>query len=169
MRGKVLAFDTKSGNGTISGDDGNRYALTGASLGAGVKGLIPGQEVDFMVANDNKAADIFPIKAHSASAPGGKSKVVAGLLALFLGGLGVHKFYLGRIGAGVFRILLLTLGYGMTLIAPFLVMGMGEGALVFSFLGLALILVLFVIQIVEAILYFTKSDEAFYEKYVVKK
>ncbi len=26
----------------------------------------------------------------------GKNKVVAGLLALFLGGIGVHKFYLGK-------------------------------------------------------------------------
>lgn len=30
-----------------------------------------------------------------------KSKIVAALLALFLGGIGVHKFYLGRIGAGI--------------------------------------------------------------------
>jgi TM2 domain-containing membrane protein YozV len=30
-----------------------------------------------------------------------KDKNVAAILALFLGGLGVHKFYLGRIGAGV--------------------------------------------------------------------
>jgi TM2 domain-containing membrane protein YozV len=30
-------------------------------------------------------------------APGqGKSKVVAGVLALFLGGIGVHRFYLGQ-------------------------------------------------------------------------
>ena len=27
----------------------------------------------------------------------GKNKTVAGLLALFLGGLGIHKFYLGKI------------------------------------------------------------------------
>jgi TM2 domain-containing membrane protein YozV len=30
-----------------------------------------------------------------------RSKVVAGLLALFLGGLGIHKFYLGKGGLGV--------------------------------------------------------------------
>jgi len=30
-----------------------------------------------------------------------KSKVVAGLLGIFLGGIGVHKFYLGRIGWGL--------------------------------------------------------------------
>lgn len=30
-----------------------------------------------------------------------KSKVAAGLLAIFLGGLGIHKFYLGKIGWGI--------------------------------------------------------------------
>jgi TM2 domain-containing membrane protein YozV len=30
-----------------------------------------------------------------------KNKVVAGLLAIFLGGFGIHKFYLGKIGQGI--------------------------------------------------------------------
>lgn len=34
-----------------------------------------------------------------------KNKVVAGLLAIFLGGFGIHKFYLGRIGWGVVYLL----------------------------------------------------------------
>lgn len=34
-----------------------------------------------------------------------KSKTAAGLLALFLGGIGVHKFYLGQVGAGIVYIL----------------------------------------------------------------
>lgn len=33
--------------------------------------------------------------------PSGKSKLVAGLLGIFLGGLGIHKFYLGKIGMGI--------------------------------------------------------------------
>jgi len=35
------------------------------------------------------------------SQPSTKSKTTAGLLALFLGGLGAHKFYLGKTGMGV--------------------------------------------------------------------
>lgn len=38
-------------------------------------------------------------------APNGKSKLAAALFALFLGGLGIHKFYLGRIGRGVVYLL----------------------------------------------------------------
>lgn len=37
--------------------------------------------------------------------PNGKSKLVAALFALFLGGLGIHKFYLGMIGWGVVYLL----------------------------------------------------------------
>jgi TM2 domain-containing membrane protein YozV len=34
-------------------------------------------------------------------APNGKSKLAAALFALFLGGLGIHKFYLGQTGWGI--------------------------------------------------------------------
>lgn len=34
-----------------------------------------------------------------------KSKTVAVLLAFFLGGIGVHKFYLGKTGAGALYLL----------------------------------------------------------------
>ena len=44
-----------------------------------------------------------PLPGHSGAAS--KSKVAAGLLAIFLGGLGVHKFYLGQIGLGIVYLL----------------------------------------------------------------
>lgn len=34
-----------------------------------------------------------------------KSKIVAGVLALILGGLGIHKFYLGKTGAGILMLI----------------------------------------------------------------
>jgi TM2 domain-containing membrane protein YozV len=81
----------------------------------------------------------------------GKNRIAAALLAFFLGGLGVHKFYLGRNGAGV-AMLAITIGgtcLGMFLIVPFL------GPLVIG-----------VIAFVEFIIYLTKSDAEFEEIYV---
>ncbi|MCR8634811.1 MULTISPECIES: TM2 domain-containing protein [Paenibacillus] len=34
-----------------------------------------------------------------------KSKTTAGILAILLGGLGVHKFYLGKVGWGIVYLL----------------------------------------------------------------
>ena len=34
-----------------------------------------------------------------------KSKVAAGILAIFFGGIGVHKFYMGQIGMGILYLL----------------------------------------------------------------
>lgn len=46
-----------------------------------------------------------------------KSKIVAGLLGLFLGGLGVHNFYLGYTGKAVAQLLLTLIGW-IILIGP---------------------------------------------------
>jgi TM2 domain-containing membrane protein YozV len=69
----------------------------------------------------------------------GSKKMVAGILGILLGAWGVHKFYLGFIGPGVIQIVLtiLTCGVG-------------------GILGL-----------IEGIIYLTKSDEDFYETYIV--
>jgi len=40
-----------------------------------------------------------------ALAPNGKSKLAATLFAIFLGGFGIHKFYLGSIGWGIVYLL----------------------------------------------------------------
>ena len=68
-----------------------------------------------------------------------KSKVAAGLLAIFLGTLGIHKFYLGRTGEGIL-ILVLDILLGWTFIVP--------GIIEF-------------VCFIEALIYFTKSDEEF--------
>ena len=43
-----------------------------------------------------------------------KSRVLAGILGIILGGIGVHRFYLGNIGVGILQILVsvFTLGIG---------------------------------------------------------
>ena len=50
----------------------------------------------------------------SAPAPEGKSKLVAGLLGIFLGGWGIHNFYLGNTGRGIAQIIvtIVTCGVG---------------------------------------------------------
>lgn len=45
-----------------------------------------------------------------------KSRVAAGVLGIILGGIGVHRFYLGNIGIGILQIIvtLITFGFGAT-------------------------------------------------------
>ena len=73
-----------------------------------------------------------------------KSKVAAGLFAIFLGSLGVHKFYLGYTKAAVIM-LVVTLVGALFVIGP-LVMG--------------------IIGLIEGILYLTKTDQEFYDIYI---
>lgn len=42
---------------------------------------------------------------HSVRSESGKDRMTAALLALFLGGIGAHKFYLGRTGIGILYLL----------------------------------------------------------------
>ncbi len=53
-------------------------------------------------------------KEGSNTNPGGKSKIAAGLLGIFLGSFGVHNFYLGYTGKAVAQLLItiLTCGFG---------------------------------------------------------
>jgi TM2 domain-containing membrane protein YozV len=68
-------------------------------------------------------------------------KIAAGIFALLLGGIGVHKFYLGYTTEGVIQIVLSLVTCGIAGIIPF----------------------------IEGILYLTKTDEEFYQTYQVNK
>lgn len=68
-------------------------------------------------------------------------KVVAGVLALLLGGIGIHKFILGYTNEGIIQIVLSVISCGILGIIPF----------------------------IEGIIYLTKSDEDFYQTYQVNK
>ncbi|MCM1310368.1 MAG: NINE protein [Bacteroides sp.] len=58
--------------------------------------------------------------AFSPAGPEGKSRGVAGLLAIFIGSLGVHYFYLGKVGGGLLTILLTLVTCGIWGIVPFI-------------------------------------------------
>lgn len=47
-----------------------------------------------------------------------KSKLAAGLLGIFLGGLGVHNFYLGNTGKAVAQLLLTLVGWILLGLGP---------------------------------------------------
>jgi TM2 domain-containing membrane protein YozV len=68
-------------------------------------------------------------------------KLVAGLLGILLGGFGVHKFYLGMTTAGIIQ-----------LVIGVFTCGIGG-----------------IIGLIEGIIYLTKSDQDFYQTYVVEK
>ncbi len=44
--------------------------------------------------------------------PRGRSKLIAGLLGLLVGGWGIHNFYLGKIGRGILQIILTFVTFG---------------------------------------------------------
>lgn len=74
-------------------------------------------------------------------APIDNKKIAAGLLGIFLGPWGVHKFYLGYTTEGIIQILITLFSCGT--------------------LG--------ILGIIEGIVYLTKSDEEFYQIYQVNK
>ncbi len=83
-------------------------------------------------------------------------KMLAGILAIFLGFLGVHKFVLGYATEGLILLLINLLAIP---ILSFLTCGIGFSLYSFSF----------VICVVEAVIYLSKSDQEFYQTYIVNK
>lgn len=152
MKGQVLDFTVQTSSGVISGADGVRYSFTGSEW-KGDRMPLRGMSVDFDVQGSNAVAVYRALgSSGSSTATGSKSNVAAGLLALFLGGLGIHKFYLGYVGPGLLFLLVNTIGWIVTIFL----------------LGLPNI-ALGVIALIEGIIYLTKSPEEFEQTYVVGK
>ncbi len=85
-------------------------------------------------------------------------KLVCGLLAILLAGLGIHKFILGYTGAGAIMLV-------VTLVSSFIVLALSW--LLVGFCCLPVLFAVGVISIVEGIIYLTKTDDQFYETYMV--
>lgn len=76
----------------------------------------------------------------------GKDHVVAGLLAIFLGGLGIHKFYLGYHSVGFIML-------GVTILGSIFTIGLAG-------------LVMEVFGVVEGIIYLSKDQQSFDNTYI---
>ena len=93
-----------------------------------------------------------------------QKKLIAGLLGIFLGSLGVHKFYLGQNAAGL---LMLGVNLGVWALAVVLsLFTLGFGAVVLFPLAAFVSSVLGVIGLIEGIIYLTKSDADFERDYL---
>lgn len=141
MKGRILGFDARTGHGMVSSEDGERYPFAVADW----KQRIPpqsGQIVDFEALNDEARA-LYVVGGGNALA-GDKNRIVAALLAFFLGGFGIHKFYLGKTTAGIVMLICGTVGW--LLIFPGIINA--------------------VIAFIEFIIYLVTSDEDFHRKYV---
>ena len=106
MKGTILDYSVQSNIGVISGDDQQRYNFSGAEW-RGQTAPYRGQRIDFETDGAGRAFNIYII-SNAATLPGQvgrKSRIAAALLAFFLGGFGVHKFYLGSIGWGIVYLL----------------------------------------------------------------
>lgn len=119
MKGYILDFSVQAGVGAIIAEDGRRYEFAGSQWRDSSFPL-RGTRVDFdvrdgvavAVYNDVLPPEVFmdpvedqaythsPTHAHP-YAPSGKSRSTAAVLAILLGGFGIHKFYLGAWGWGL--------------------------------------------------------------------
>ena len=91
----------------------------------------------------------YPPYGYRDPAPAQKDHVVAGLLAIFFGWLGIHKFYLGYPMPGFIML-------GITLLG---------GTVTFGLAGIAM----GIIGVIEGILYLTRSQLEFEQLYVCAK
>ena len=137
MKGKILDYSFQQNSGVIAGDDGNRYTFENHDWkGEGLPSR--GMNIDFTT-EGSIAREIYLSLDSPAGVSGEKSKIAAGLLAIFLGGLGIHKFYLGFTAQGLIFLLTNTIGWVVTIFL----------------LGLPNI-ILGIIALIEGILYLTK-------------
>lgn len=110
MRGQVLGVDRSSGEGQISGDDGQRYVFKQDDWRS-ERGPAVGVNVDFTI-EGSRALCIFRLPEAGAVVTeppplaNDRNKYIAALLAFFVGTLGIHRFYLGRNGTGVLMIVI---------------------------------------------------------------
>jgi TM2 domain-containing membrane protein YozV len=90
-----------------------------------------GSDPIFAVANQNEPAAYPSIQYPDVPTSRNKSKVIAGLLAIFLGALGVHRFYLGYKLIAIIMLIITVASLGRLALITVL-WGLVEGILIFT-------------------------------------
>ena len=80
-------------------------------------------------------------------------KIIAGILGIVVGSLGVHKFYLGYMTEGGIMLGVTILSFVLTMV----------------FIGIFGVMAMSIIGLIEGIMYLTKSDDDFVMTYGVNK
>lgn len=116
--------------------------------------------------NHSQQQHIEPVQNLNIPEDTAHKRMLAGLLAMFVGGLGVHKFYLGLNQAGI---ILLSVHLGSWFLAMFIsVITLGLGILVTLPFVIMLSILISIFTFIESLVYLTKSDQDFYHDYILK-
>ena len=125
MIGHIESYDEKCQTGVIKYEDKfYEFHIDDWNLDTLPKA---GDDVDFLPEDDGSATNIGPVGTYLKNMTAVKSHYVAGILGIFLGAIGIHRFYLGYYVIGLLQIIItvVTLGYGV-------VWGVIDGFLILS-------------------------------------
>jgi TM2 domain-containing membrane protein YozV/DNA-directed RNA polymerase subunit RPC12/RpoP len=119
-----------------------------ADASAGNQAKCPSCSATVLIPHPPTEPVLVPVGAAVSSSPAARqsgNRIAAGVCGILLGALGIHKFILGFTTPGIIMLLVtvLTCGWGGLVMWP--------------------------IGLIEGIMYLSKSDEEFYQTYVVEK
>lgn len=164
MKGKILDFSIQTGSGIITTTDGQRFTFIGSEWNE-KEAPVRGMAVDFDT-QDGKAVSVY---SDIDSAPAtreesgkttadkpreAKNRTTAGLLAIFLGSLGIHKFYMGYTGPALAYLIICLFCLLFMIFVPVLYL---------------FVIILCIIAIIEGVIYLGKTDEDFNKTYVASR
>ena len=153
-----LIIDMSGGVGTIRGEDGSSYNLIAEDIlvntqqieGRGLVGhmvfFIPDDAQAKRVIVRDDILGIYIVAADGSFIDTG-DRLISAIIAVLLGFIGAHKFYLGYKSQGTLMFLAGTVGLFL-IFPPF---------------------ISFVIAIAEAFIYLRKTDQEFYDTYIAKE
>lgn len=145
MNGTIIAYEDARGVGLIAPEDGGKPVGFRVEDVDVPKHLDVGEAVVYSV----EVGDWFANRVAILSAPRAtRSRIIAALLAIFGGVLGLQKIYMGYPGTGILIIILTVCFWWLALLPVLAAAGLG---------------------IIEGIIYLVLSDEAFEQRYLKRR